>query len=569
MGSEWTKRSEPSTKGADASRVRPVADTPRLQLKLRVGSVDDPLEREADRVAAEVLMRLADTATLPTAASQADGPAQVQRSATAQSLSRTPGHGREGGDADEDVARRVQRSAGGGRPMEHAVRDRMQKGFGADFAAVRVHADREADGLSRSLNARAFTTGSDIYFGAGQYRPETPSGQELLAHELTHTLQQGSERVQRSAVPASQVSDDRSGRVRRWDLKAGVDVSKATKISTIDSGKSVFMLKDASGDQMVIKAEDYPLGVAKLAALVHQSVHDVDIIDVHEVDAGQAVVLKQKIGDPTVTSDPSWAALGAGKFSKGGEPGDDAATRARKVHQANLGAEPLQAQAFAKGQDAKAAAKSTDSVTGLRAMLTSPKYMRQLGSASAADMLTGNTDRATALSAANLGNWVATADQRVQLIDNMDNQALDSFTSVDAIFGDTLVEWGKNPQSYYEGAIRQLLKGARLEGDTTIEAWADADGGFTRRWMVDDYAHGFEQTLARIVKLYAGSDKAKKQGRQAKADVKALGNNGQLDFWEVLKARARYMQNPSKGPALKKQVLGRQRTMDKKAAKKK
>lgn len=202
MGYERTLRSEPSAKRTNSSTVQRVADTPRVQLKLRVGSVDDPLEREADRVATEVLMRLADTAVMPAAAPQAEGPARVQRSATAEELSRAPGHGREGGDAEQEVARRVQRSASGGRQMEPAIRDRMQQGFGADLSGVRIHADREADGLSRSLNARAFTTGSDIFFGAGQYQPTTSSGQELLAHELTHTLQQGSTRVQRSAVPA-------------------------------------------------------------------------------------------------------------------------------------------------------------------------------------------------------------------------------------------------------------------------------------------------------------------------------------------------------------------------------
>lgn len=568
MTYEWIERSDSSVKRAKPSTVRPVADTPRVQLKLRVGSVDDPLEREADRVAAEVLIRLADTATLPSAASQAEGPERVQRSATAESLSRAPGHGRDGGDAEQEVARRVQRSAGGGRPMEPAVRDRMQKGFGADLSGVRVHDDREADGLSRSLNARAFTTGSDIYFGAGQYQPETSSGQELLAHELTHTLQQGSTRVQRSAVPASQVSDDRSGRVRRWDLKSGVDVSKATKIRTVDTGQAVFMLKDGAGDEIVIKAENFPLGVAKLAALVHQSVHDVDIIDVHDVDAGQKGVLSAKIGDPTVTSDPSWAALGAGQYKGFGQPGDDAATKGRKAHQEQVGGLQLQAQAFAKGQDAKKAAKSTDNVTGLRAMLTSPKYMRQIGSAAAADMLTGNLDRAGGT--ANLGNWVATADQRVQLIDNMDKNALRSFDKGgDSLFGPDLEDWGKNPETFYARAVKNLLYGAEDAGDATIIAWADADGGFTRRFMIEDYKTGFEATVARIVKLYAGSGKGKQQGRQAKTDVKTLSNNGQLDFWEVLKARARYLKNPSKGPALKKQVLDRQRTMDKKAAKKK
>jgi hypothetical protein len=67
----------------------------------------------------------------------------------------------------------------------------MEQAFGADFRGVRVHADIGADALSQSLQARAFTTGQDIFFKSGEYNPESSSGKQLLAHELTHTRQQG------------------------------------------------------------------------------------------------------------------------------------------------------------------------------------------------------------------------------------------------------------------------------------------------------------------------------------------------------------------------------------------
>jgi flagellar biosynthesis GTPase FlhF len=69
----------------------------------------------------------------------------------------------------------------------------MEDAFGFDFTRVRIHADTEGDRLSRSLEARAFTTGSDIFFRQGAYKPESPSGQRLLAHELTHVVQQSGE----------------------------------------------------------------------------------------------------------------------------------------------------------------------------------------------------------------------------------------------------------------------------------------------------------------------------------------------------------------------------------------
>jgi hypothetical protein len=73
--------------------------------------------------------------------------------------------------------------------------------LGSGLGSVRVHSDPEAQAMAKSIDARAFTYGSDIYFGAGQYRPDTPAGQNLLAHELTHTVQQGAARqVQRALL---------------------------------------------------------------------------------------------------------------------------------------------------------------------------------------------------------------------------------------------------------------------------------------------------------------------------------------------------------------------------------
>ena len=97
-----------------------------------------------------------------------------------------PGHGPQGGPVDDAVARDIDRARGGGAPLDPATRSRMEEGFGADFGAVRIHTGSEADALSRSLNARAFTTGQDIFFAGGGAPDE-----KILAHELAHTVQQG------------------------------------------------------------------------------------------------------------------------------------------------------------------------------------------------------------------------------------------------------------------------------------------------------------------------------------------------------------------------------------------
>jgi len=79
----------------------------------------------------------------------------------------------------------------GGQPLDRQTRGYMEPRFGYDFSRVRVHADGEAANVARSVNSRAFTVGRDMVFGAGQYAPRTSTGQRLLAHELTHVVQQG------------------------------------------------------------------------------------------------------------------------------------------------------------------------------------------------------------------------------------------------------------------------------------------------------------------------------------------------------------------------------------------
>ena len=76
------------------------------------------------------------------------------------------------------------------------MRSSMEQAFGADFSGVRVHTDSRSDGLNQSIQARAFTTGQDIIFRQGEYQPGNRGGQELLAHELTHVVQQNGGAVQ-------------------------------------------------------------------------------------------------------------------------------------------------------------------------------------------------------------------------------------------------------------------------------------------------------------------------------------------------------------------------------------
>jgi Domain of unknown function (DUF4157) len=99
-------------------------------------------------------------------------------------------------DVMPDVERAIESSRGGGQSLDSGIQAQMGSALNADFSGVRVHTDAGADGLNESLSARAFTTGNDIYFRQGEYNPGSSSGRELLAHELTHVVQQNPDKIQ-------------------------------------------------------------------------------------------------------------------------------------------------------------------------------------------------------------------------------------------------------------------------------------------------------------------------------------------------------------------------------------
>ena len=82
-------------------------------------------------------------------------------------------------------------SKGSGSPLSGGVKQEMESGFGADFSGVKIHTDDRAASMSKEIGAQAFTNKGDVYFNQGKFNPATQQGKTLLAHELTHTIQQG------------------------------------------------------------------------------------------------------------------------------------------------------------------------------------------------------------------------------------------------------------------------------------------------------------------------------------------------------------------------------------------
>ncbi|CAL2082367.1 DUF4157 domain-containing protein [Tenacibaculum sp. 190524A05c] len=117
-----------------------------------------------------------------------------------------------GGDDNSSLEQNLNSSKGGGNALPKDTQSEMESGFGADFSGVRVHNDSNAVQMNQELGSQAFTNGNDIYFNEGKYNPESDSGKHLLAHELTHTVQQGaSPGVQTKLIQRSNNTNTNTG----------------------------------------------------------------------------------------------------------------------------------------------------------------------------------------------------------------------------------------------------------------------------------------------------------------------------------------------------------------------
>ncbi|WP_346293500.1 DUF4157 domain-containing protein [Sphaerothrix gracilis] len=226
-----TQLVQAKTAGFDPNQVSvfPSASAP-IQTKLTIGEVGDKYEQEADSVAKQVVGQInspqASTGqsvqreAMPEEEELLQGKLDVQREAMPEEedeLQMKPMLRREAmpeeedelqmkpmlqrqatGEmqAEQDLESTIQASRGQGQPLDAGLQNSMGQALGADFSGVRVHTDARSDQLNQSINAKAFTTGQDVFFRQGAYNPGDQGGQELIAHELTHVVQQNGSAIQ-------------------------------------------------------------------------------------------------------------------------------------------------------------------------------------------------------------------------------------------------------------------------------------------------------------------------------------------------------------------------------------
>lgn len=165
-----------------------------LQAKLRIGQPNDIYEQQADRVAEQVI-RMPDISgrsrntriqrKCPTCIKGLKREKNDEKIQTKETPGQTP-------EITQQIETNINVLSGSGQLLPDSVRAFYEPRFNQDFSQVRIHTDTKAAGLAREVNALAFTVGKDVILGEGQFEPGTNEGRKLLAHELTHVIQQTS-----------------------------------------------------------------------------------------------------------------------------------------------------------------------------------------------------------------------------------------------------------------------------------------------------------------------------------------------------------------------------------------
>lgn len=168
--------------------VQRLINSPAVQAKLTVSSPGDVYEKEADRVAETVQRQEEEEELQPKLA--ADVQRQVEDEEEEEEPVQTKAAGARLQTVSEGLETQIEGERGSGQPLDGKLKDSLEKRLGHDFSQVNVHADATADKLSRQLGAEAFTTGRDVFFREGNYQPGSRDGKGLIAHELTHVVQQ-------------------------------------------------------------------------------------------------------------------------------------------------------------------------------------------------------------------------------------------------------------------------------------------------------------------------------------------------------------------------------------------
>lgn len=322
-----------------------------VQAKLKVGAPDDKYEQEADRVAEQVVSMPEPSSGQASAVSHAAPITSIQRKPTTDDekrvlqgpheLAKGPHEEEEGvvrrthikKEEDDDKLRRqpekdeeddekkmlqakvgdggvrvsnqtqsqIDNLKGGGQPLSENTRSFFESRLGEDLSHVRVHTDPTAAETANSINARAFTVGSDVAFGAGEYVPETNAGKRLLAHELTHVVQQDAN--QQNSNIDSTIKSKSSKRIQR--------VSIGTRFAHPSGVRSPYRRVEAEfdGREFIVKGDG-----TEIMRVAAESGKPISVLAVHATDCGGSTN-DSYLNNPRYVGIRDYGAIPEGEFT--------------------------------------------------------------------------------------------------------------------------------------------------------------------------------------------------------------------------------------------------------------
>jgi hypothetical protein len=336
---------------------------------------------------------------------------------------------------------------GSGSPLPEETRAYMEPRFGADFSGVRVHTGGEAVQMNKELKAQAFTHGQDIYLGTGRYDPGSTAGKRLLAHELTHVVQQGGAQVQarsesagaREASATADISryaptQESQPEIQRlpWQNTNWAD---ATEVKASGSGaRGVLFVKDETADPPVVVKSGQMMDVeVPLAANIHQQVlgggqgpqeWGASVPGARVVSQDEGRTIKTALSDKVQGNERAENVL-----ERTDQPGTLVFQYATGVEFGKALGLPLTGKStkkhskkkgFLKRMYNKLRGKSTRTMRSASALnvFLDPGFWTTMGKVSAVDIFTGNRDRLIGLF--NLANFLVDMQARtIGVIDNV------------------------------------------------------------------------------------------------------------------------------------------------------
>jgi len=329
----------------------------RPQAKLIVNAPGDIYEREADAMADQVMRGFNDQSSPLKNDQSSIYPLPESLAPIVQTQSES------GATASNTLSNKITSSLGGGSEMDPSTQAFMQRSFGTSFSRIRIHMDSEAAQMSRELGAYAFTVGRDIYFDSGKYSPGTNAGKHLLAHELTHTIQQGHSRAVQKQTDSRRQAEAGLGILIEEERPEAAELPETIQMqiqrSTSWAGATVHETRNKAADSL---SGDAPVTWQMLNGTMLKTEADADssinLPTISTSGAGKkwkaqvdTVPAQEGADDETVLSPGPWSTVakkadigakfglavctggGNSTFSAHGKPSDDAVYKANRRHE--------------------------------------------------------------------------------------------------------------------------------------------------------------------------------------------------------------------------------------------